>query len=100
VHYFRNRWYPGTITRLENLLAADPAYIRRDSAYYHLAESYYRMGRRKDALTYFGKLVEEFKVSEYLERTQLRLAELSKTAPADGVAEKTASPAAAGEATR
>jgi outer membrane protein assembly factor BamD len=87
VHYFRNRWYPGAITRLENLISADPAFLHRDSAYYHLGESYYRTGRPKLALPYFDKLIEEFQVSEYLERARMRSSEIKAAAEVQGPAE-------------
>ena len=77
-YYFRSRWHPGAITRFENLLKTHPTYTRRDAVYYHLGESYYRTGRPKEALPYFTKLVEEFRVSEYLEEAQERIIELSR----------------------
>jgi len=78
LHYFRSRWYPGAIPRFQGVLKDDPTYIKRDVAYYYLAESFYRAGRRTEALPYFDKLLEEFQVSEYLERAKLRSDELKR----------------------
>jgi outer membrane protein assembly factor BamD len=78
IHYFRHRWYPGAIPRLQGVIKDDPAYLKRDAAYYYLGESYYRVGRRAEALPYFDKLLEEFKVSDYLERAKLRSEELRR----------------------
>ena len=78
-YYFRVRWYPGAIDRFKDLLAADPAYSKRDAVYYHLAESLYRSGngeKRPEALPYYERLVKEFEVSEYLAAAQKRIAEL------------------------
>lgn len=80
-HYFRTRWYPGAISRLEALLEADPEFTDRDGAYFFLAESYVRMGRIEDARTYYGKLVSEFAVSEYLDDAEERLATLPQPPP-------------------
>jgi outer membrane protein assembly factor BamD len=77
-YYFRSRWYRGAIPRLENILSTHPTYTRRDAVYYHLAESLYRSGRPKEALAHFTRLVEEFRVSEYLEAAQERINELSR----------------------
>jgi outer membrane protein assembly factor BamD len=78
-YYFRVKWYPGAIDRFRDLLAADPAYTKRDAVYYHLAESLYRAGngeKRPEALAYYERLVKEFEVSEYLAAAQKRIAEL------------------------
>jgi len=79
IHYFRVRWYPGTITRLQSLLKLDPTFTRRDAAYYYLAEAFYKAGRPKEALPYFDKLIEEFKASDYLERANTRSVELKRS---------------------
>lgn len=72
-HYYRTRWYPGAVARLENLLKTDPQYTRRDGAYFYLAESYARLQRIEDALTYYRKILEEFAVSEYMEDARKRV---------------------------
>lgn len=77
-YYFRSRWYRGAIPRFENILNTHPNYTRRDAVYYHLGESLYRYGQPKAALPYFTKLVEEFRVSQYLEDAQARIIELSR----------------------
>ena len=77
-YYFRTQWYRGAIPRFEKILTTNPAYARRDAVYYHLAESLYRTGRPKEALPHFTRLVEEFRVSDYLEDAQLRITELSR----------------------
>ena len=81
-HYYRTRWYPGAITRLEALLETDPEYTGRDGAYFFLAEAYARMNRTADARTYYQKLLEEFAVSEYLDDARKRLRYLPETPPA------------------
>jgi outer membrane assembly lipoprotein YfiO len=77
-YYFRSRWYRGAIPRFEAILATNPEFLRRDAVYYHLAESFYRTGRAKDAFDMFNKLVAEYKVSEYLQDAQTRITELTR----------------------
>lgn len=72
VHYHRQRWYPGAIERLKNLLDSDPEFTNRDAALYYLADSYDKLGRPAEALPFFERLIKEFEASEFLERAQLR----------------------------
>ena len=74
--YFRQRWYPGAITRLKALLKDDPEYTGRDAVFYHLAEALARTKKETEALPYFEKLVHEFEQSEYLQLAQKRIEEL------------------------
>ena len=79
-HYYRTRWYPGAITRLEALLEADPGYTGRDGVYFYLGESLLKVNRPAEALPYFERIVKEFEKSEYLEEAQKRIASLSARA--------------------
>ena len=83
LHYFRIKWYPGAIGRLEPLVKADPEYTRRDGVFYYLGESLLKIQRPAQALPYFERLVKEFEESEYLERAKTRIAEI-KALPAAG----------------
>lgn len=80
--YFRSRWYPGAIDRLQKLLKADPQFTNRDGVYFTLAESLTKINRKAEALPLLQKLVDEFEQSEYLEKTQKLLAELKAEPPA------------------
>jgi outer membrane protein assembly factor BamD len=101
-HYYRTRWYPGAITRLEALLKTDPQYTGRDGAYFYLAESYAKMGRYTDARAHFQKVIDEFAVSDHLDDARKRVVELKDipdvvapvAAPAAEPAAPTAAPAA------
>ena len=83
-HYFRQRWYPGAVDRLEALLKSDPQFTHRDAVYFYLGESYFKTKNSAQALPYFDKLVQEFEQSEYLVEAQKRVelikAELAKKA--------------------
>jgi outer membrane protein assembly factor BamD len=81
MHYYRIKWYPGVIGRLVPLLKEDPEYTRRDEAYYYLGETMLKINQPAQALPYFERLVKEFEQSEYLERTQKRIAELKSAGP-------------------
>lgn len=79
--YFRSRWYPGAIDRLQKLLKADPQYTSRDAVYFTLAESLVKINRKAEALPHLQKLVDEFEQSEYLLKTQKLIAELNAEPP-------------------
>jgi outer membrane protein assembly factor BamD len=74
--YYRMRWYPGAVSRFEELLKRDPAFSHRDSVYFYLAESLVKQKREAEALPLLEKLVAEFEQSEFLELAQKRIAEL------------------------
>lgn len=74
--YYRIRWYPGAIDRLNLLLKDDPEFSSRDEAYFYLAETLLKVDRKAEALPLFEKLVNEFEQSERLEDARRRIAEL------------------------
>lgn len=74
--YYRQRWYPGAVTRLEGLLKSDPQFSGRDGVYFFLAGSYAKTKRTEEAITLYQKLIDEFKVSEYLKDAKEELAAL------------------------
>ena len=82
VFYFRTKWYPGAIDRLQSVLKSDPEFTNRDGVYYYLAESLSKIGRDAEALPYFDRVLNEFQTSEFLEKSKLRSAELKTTMPA------------------
>jgi outer membrane protein assembly factor BamD len=101
-HYFRTRWYFGTIPRLQGILKDDPNYTRRDAVYYYLAEAYFLTNRQAEALPYYDKLVGEFAVSEYLERAKARIEEIKRapdSVPASPAAPVASAPAGSAQAT-
>lgn len=76
--YYRSRWYRGAIPRFESILASNASYLKRDAVYYHLAESLLRTGQTKEAYEYFTRLIEEFKVSDYLTDARARVDEITR----------------------
>ncbi|HWB15557.1 MAG TPA: outer membrane protein assembly factor BamD [Vicinamibacterales bacterium] len=76
LQYFRAKFYPGAIPRFKGIVETDPMYTHRDEVYYYLAESYYLSKQTAEAIPYYDRIVEEFAVSEYLEKAKTRLAEL------------------------
>jgi outer membrane protein assembly factor BamD len=80
--YYRARWYPGAIDRLQSVLKADPEYTNRDGAYYYLGESLLKVNRQAEALPWFDRLVQEFAQSEYLEQARQRVAEVKASVAA------------------
>jgi outer membrane protein assembly factor BamD len=78
--YYRIRWYPGAIDRLNTLLKNDPEFTGRDGAYYYLGESYLKAERKPEALPFFEKLIREFEQSEFLDEAKKRVEELKSAA--------------------
>jgi outer membrane protein assembly factor BamD len=76
VQYHRSKWCPGAIERLKGLLEKDPQFTHRDAAMFYLADCYTLAGKPAEALPYFERIVKEFEQSEFLERAQLRSAEI------------------------
>ena len=79
--YFRIRWYPGAIDRLNILLKEDPEYSGRDEAYFYLGESLVKSSRPAEALPVFEKLVREFEQSVHLEDARKRIEEIKNPPP-------------------
>ena len=75
--YFRQGVYTGAASRFLEILKEDPEYTRRDGVYFYLGELFLRADNKAEALPYFKRLVTEYTASEYLERAQKRLQELS-----------------------
>ena len=77
--YLSIRNYSGAETRYRHILEADPEFTRRDSVYFHLAETLEKWGpttgpnRLAEALPYYERLVKEFEQSEHLEEARRRI---------------------------
>jgi outer membrane protein assembly factor BamD len=95
-HYYRAKWYPGSISRFRAVLKDNPTYTRRDALYWYLSDGYIRMGLAPEAAPLLDRLVKEFEKSEFLARAQRTLAEIengtigsfANTNPAKGDAKK------------
>jgi outer membrane protein assembly factor BamD len=94
--YYRIRWYPGALDRLNTLLKDDPEFTNRDQAYFFIGESLMKLNRPKEALPFYDKIVTQFGQSERLEAAKKRMEEINNpAAPAtDKAAVKTSSSAA------
>jgi outer membrane protein assembly factor BamD len=100
--YFRIRWYPGAVDRLQTLLKADPEFTGRDGAYFYLGESLMKENRQAEALPLYEKLLSEFEQSEYTSDAQKRVDEIKNAGsapvpPGGPAAPAAADPAAAGK---
>lgn len=76
--YSSIRLYSGAEPRYRHVLETDPEYTRRDSLYFHLAESLDRSGRKAEALPYYERLIQEFEKSEFLEEAGRRIERLKQ----------------------
>jgi len=72
--YLSIRLYFSAEQRYRHILEHDPAYRRRDSLYFHLAETLEKSIKKAEALPYYERLVTEFEQSEYLEEAKRRIA--------------------------
>jgi len=72
--YFRLRWYPGAITRLQGLIKDDPGYSNMDAVYFYLGESFYKSLNEAQALPNYSKVVENYPTSQYAARAKARIA--------------------------
>ena len=75
--YYRMSWFPGAISRFEQVLDEDPEFTGRDAVYFHLAESLTRTDNSGEAIPYLERLLAEFGTSEYLTDAERRLQELT-----------------------
>jgi outer membrane protein assembly factor BamD len=80
--YYRIKWYPGTIARLQALLKADPDFTERDAVYYYLGDALAKLNRAAESVPLLEKIDKEFEKSEYKEKASKLLVEL-KTAAAN-----------------
>jgi len=79
IGYYRQRWYPGAITRLKGLLEKDPEYSKRDAAYFYLGEIYHKVRNDAEALPYYEKVLSDFEKSSYLKPAKKRISEIKAT---------------------
>jgi outer membrane protein assembly factor BamD len=78
--YYRLKWYPGVVTRLQALLKSDPQFTERDAVYFYLADALAQMNRQAEALPLLEKIPQEFEKSDYIEKAKKRLDELKNAA--------------------
>jgi outer membrane protein assembly factor BamD len=74
--YLSIRLYPAAEGRYRNILQNDPEYTRRDSLYFHLAETLEKSDKKPEALPYYERLVTEYEKSEHLEEAKRRIERL------------------------
>jgi outer membrane protein assembly factor BamD len=90
--YYRLKWYPGVVARLQALLKSDPQFTERDAVYYYLAEALAQLNRQAEAVPLLEKIPQEFEKSDYLEKAKKRLGELKAAAATQPPAPQTPTP--------
>jgi outer membrane protein assembly factor BamD len=78
--YYRLKWYPGVVARLQALLKSDPQFTDRDAVYYYLADALVQLNRSAEAVPLLEKIPQEFEKSDYLEKAKKRLEEVKNAA--------------------
>ena len=78
--YLSIRLYSGAEPRYRHVLESDPEYTRKDSLYFHLAETLEKSdgARKAEALPYYERLLSEFEKSEFLEEARRRVDRLKQ----------------------
>lgn len=71
--YLSIRVYSGAEPRYRHVLESDPEYTRKDSLYFHLAETLEKTNKKPEALPYYERLLNEFEKSEFLEEARRRV---------------------------
>jgi outer membrane protein assembly factor BamD (BamD/ComL family) len=71
--YLSIRLYSGAEPRYRHVLETDPEYTRKDSLYFHLAETLEKSQKPAEALPYYERLLSEFEKSEFLEEARRRV---------------------------
>jgi len=76
--YYKTRAYKASISRLTEILTNYPSFSQMDQVYFYLADSYYMINNRVEAVPFFTKLVTDYPKSELAEKAQERLELISK----------------------
>jgi outer membrane protein assembly factor BamD len=74
--YHRIRLYSAAEERYRYVLKNDPEYTRKDELYFRLAETLEKYGipeKKREALPFYERLVNEYEQSEYLEEARRRI---------------------------
>jgi outer membrane protein assembly factor BamD len=95
--YYRLKWYPGTVARLQALLKSDPQFTERDAVYYYLGDSLAKLNRQAEALPLLERIEQEFVKSDYIEKSKTLIAELKAAGSTPPVPPKESKPAAPAE---
>ena len=85
--YLSIRLYSGAEPRYRHVLQTDPDYTRKDSLYFHLAETLEKTNKKPEALPYYERLLKEYEKSEYLEEATRRVDRLRQELKLGAVAE-------------
>lgn len=75
-YYHRNKWWPGAIERLGNVLDTNPEFHGRELVYFYLADAFYNSGDLQEALPMFQSLLEQFPDTEFVEDATAALADI------------------------
>jgi len=66
-YYYRNKWWPGAVDRLREVLDSDPQFAGREPVYFYLASAFYNSLELEEALTMFQRLIEDFPETEFVQ---------------------------------
>jgi len=75
-YYHRNKWWPGAIERLGQVLETNPEFNGRELVYFYLGDAFYNSGQLAEALPMFQSLLEEFQDTEFIEDATAAVADI------------------------
>ena len=78
--YYRLKWYPGVLARMQALLKTDPQFTDRDAVYYYLADALVQLNRSAEAVPLLEKVSQEFEKSDYIEKSKKLLDDIKNGA--------------------
>jgi len=78
IFYYRTRWYPGAVSRLQPILENDPEYTRLDEVLFYLAQSHAGMNQTEAAVPLLERLLDDYPSSTFAEDAQKQLDEIRR----------------------
>ena len=78
--YYRLKWYPGVVARLQALLKSNPQFTDRDAVYFYLADALVELNRTAEAVPLLREDSAGIREGDYLEKAKKRLVEVKNAA--------------------
>jgi len=76
--YHRSENWVGCLLRFQHVLDEYPNYTRMDQVFFHIAETYRKVGALDEAAPFYDRVLNEFPESEYADDSTKRLAEIRR----------------------
>lgn len=67
IFYYRTRWYPGAVSRLQPILENDPGYTMLDEVLFYLAQSHIGLQQPEPAVPLLERIVQDYPESQFVD---------------------------------